>query len=237
MKLSSSFIAVNTLALIFLTPAIAFSQPSDRPPEQNRPEFKQLDWQRLDRELNLTETQKQQMKALRDNTRTQINAVLTTEQKSQLEAAIKSGTNPRQAMRSLNLSDAQKTRIKAIKESEKAKRDALLTSEQKQKLEKLRASRPQLNLTAEQKQKMQAIRTNTREKIAEVLTPEQKIQFEQNKKPSDRRELMNSLQEDQKSKIRAIRAEAKQEIASILTPAQLQELKEKGGQKWGIKNK
>jgi Spy/CpxP family protein refolding chaperone len=80
MKFSKfSIIALNTLAVIFLAPTIpfgmpsdAFGQPSDRlQSNKNRPE------------LNLTEAQKQQMQSLKQNSRTQINAVLTDAQKTQ----------------------------------------------------------------------------------------------------------------------------------------------------------
>ncbi len=134
MKLSKfSAIAINTLALMFLAPAIAFSQPADR------------------LQLNLTDAQKQQMKSIHQNTRTQISALLTDAQKIQLETAIKSGTKPREAMRALNLSADQKSKIRAIKQAERTQREALLTPEQKQKITDAKGKRPRPNFADEQK--------------------------------------------------------------------------------------
>lgn len=133
-----SLIAANLLAIAALAPAIslalpsaAFSQPQGEN-RANRPNFP---------ELNLTEAQKSQMKSLSENTRKQINEVLTDAQKSQLQASIKSGTKPRAAMQALNLSEDQKSKIRAIKESGKQSRQALLTPEQKQKLSEYKGKR------------------------------------------------------------------------------------------------
>jgi len=218
MKFSQlSILAINTIAVIFLAPAIAFSQPER--PNRLQP--------------NLTEAQKQQMQSLRASTRTQINAVLTPMQKTQLESAIKSGTRPQAAMQALNLSKDQKSKMRVIRESIKTQRQALLTPEQRQQLEKSRANRPNLNLSEDQRQKMQALRQNTRQKISAILTPEQKAQFdqakgqnknEQGKRRGDRNMASLNLTEDQKAQIKTIRDASKQEVQAILTPTQLQEL-------------
>ncbi len=251
MKFSQfSVVAMSSLALIFLAPAISSSQPSDRLNQNMRSEMKS-NMRANKPDLNLTEAQKQQMQSLKESTRTKINAVLTDAQRTQLEAAIKSGTKPRQAMRSLNLSADQKTRVRAIKEAVKIQKQALLTPEQKQKLQESRANRPdkrsrsklsKLNLTEEQKQKMQAIRQNTQQKISTILTPEQKAQIKQSKasknRGSDRKSLMASLnlQENQKAQIKTIREVSKKEIQSILTPTQLQEFNQMGERRGRPKN-
>ncbi len=93
--------------------------------------------------LNLSDSQKQQMLAIRQKTRQQIMAVLTPQQRSQVESAVQSGQSFRSAMRSLNLTDAQREQIRAIRQSSKQQRLALLTPEQRAQLEQMRRDRPQ----------------------------------------------------------------------------------------------
>jgi Spy/CpxP family protein refolding chaperone len=88
--------------------------------------------------LNLSDSQKAQMRALRQKTKEQIMAVLTPSQRSQLASALQSGQSFRQAMRSLNLTDAQKQQIRAIRESSRQQRLAILTPEQRAQLEQRR---------------------------------------------------------------------------------------------------
>jgi Spy/CpxP family protein refolding chaperone len=92
--------------------------------------------------LNLSDAQKQQMQQLRQETRAQIEAVLTPEQKAQLQTLKEQGQNQRQRRRdvlsSLNLTPEQQERIRAIRQEAKQKMDAILTPEQKQQLEQRR---------------------------------------------------------------------------------------------------
>ncbi|MDZ8187306.1 MAG: P pilus assembly/Cpx signaling pathway, periplasmic inhibitor/zinc-resistance associated protein [Nostoc sp. ChiSLP02] len=104
-------------------------------------------------DLGLTDTQKSQIQAIRQASRTKFEAVLTSEQKAKLQAAKQARQAQRQAgqgqrqagqrrggwknFADLNLTEAQKTQIRQIRESEKQQIQALLTSEQRQKLEQL----------------------------------------------------------------------------------------------------
>lgn len=107
--------------------------------------------------LNLTEDQKTQLKQIREATRSQIDAILTPEQKAKLDAAKQQrqqgqqeqgqqgqrGQKPRGMWASLNLTADQKARIKTIRQDAKQKMDAVLTAEQRQKLEQHRQQRQQ----------------------------------------------------------------------------------------------
>ena len=90
--------------------------------------------------LNLTQEQKDQMAQIRQQTRSQIEALLTQEQRDQFKAAMESNQGRREALKAMNLSDAQKTQMRAIKESAKSKMEAILTQEQRQQLQQRRQS-------------------------------------------------------------------------------------------------
>jgi periplasmic protein CpxP/Spy len=96
-----------------------------------KPQGRKAAWE----SLGLTETQKSQIKQIKVNSRQQIDAVLTPEQKEQWQAA--KAQTPRQKP-NLNLSEAQKASIKAIREQSKSQIDAILTPEQRQKRQELR---------------------------------------------------------------------------------------------------
>jgi protein CpxP len=94
--------------------------------------------------LGLSEDQKARMAEIRQQTHEEIKAVLTPEQRQQLEAAKQSGQKWQRGMlRSLNLTEAQQNQIRQIKESKKAQIDAVLTPEQKQQLEQFRQNKLQ----------------------------------------------------------------------------------------------
>lgn len=105
--------------------------------------------------LNLTEAQKAQLKQIRQSTRSQMDAILTPEQKAQLNAAKQQrqqrqsgeqrqpGQKPRDKWAALNLTADQKARIQAVRQDAKQKMDAVLTAEQRQQLEQRRQQRPQ----------------------------------------------------------------------------------------------
>jgi Spy/CpxP family protein refolding chaperone len=102
-------------------------------------------------ELGLTEAQQTRLREIRRNTRTQIEGVLTQEQKDQLRTAAQARRAQRQAGQpgqrlgrggkgfgNLNLTEDQKNRIQAIKESAKQQMDAVLTPEQRAKIQQFR---------------------------------------------------------------------------------------------------
>lgn len=95
--------------------------------------------------LGLTDAQKNQIKDIHRNSRAQMEAILTPEQKQQLEAAKQArqgqprqqtgqGQRPKKGFASLNLTEEQKTKMREIRESEKNQIQAILTPEQQQQL-------------------------------------------------------------------------------------------------------
>jgi periplasmic protein CpxP/Spy len=111
--------------------------------------------ERLAKELNLSETQKTQLKALKEKTKSQIEGVLTPEQKTKLQAErqqrlakVKSGEVKRGEhkrgeghgmFKSLNLSDGQKAQIKSIMKASRTEMENILTEAQKAQLKQKKA--------------------------------------------------------------------------------------------------
>lgn len=86
--------------------------------------------------VQLSAEQQAQMEQIRNETRTQIEAVLTPEQRQQFEQAVtQNGQRRRGAMAALNLSEAQRTQISQIMQSSKERVTAVLTPEQRQQIE------------------------------------------------------------------------------------------------------
>jgi periplasmic protein CpxP/Spy len=89
-------------------------------------------------QLNLTETQKAQLKTIKEQSRTKMELVLTQTQKDQLKAAKASGQ--RGGWKSLNLTADQKAQIKKIRQDAKLQKDGVLTDAQKATLKQYRAN-------------------------------------------------------------------------------------------------
>jgi periplasmic protein CpxP/Spy len=193
-------------------------------------------------QLDLTDAQSTQIEAIRTEARTQKEAILTPEQRATLEAAEADSRdgNRRGGWRDLNLTDEQRSQTQAIREASKERIDAVLTAEQRQQLEsstKDRAGRrnprggdrgghfEQLDLSEDQSTQIETIRSNTRSQIEEVLTPEQRAEFEEN---GDRRGALRNanLTDDQRSQIETIQEDSKAEIDAVLTPEQRQQLEQ-----------
>jgi Spy/CpxP family protein refolding chaperone len=97
-------------------------------------------------DLNLTQAQKDQMAAIRKDTRSQIDAILTPDQRDKFKAAMESRQGRRNAIASMNLSEDQKTQLRTIRESAKSKMQAVLTDQQRQQLQqKIQQWRQQRN--------------------------------------------------------------------------------------------
>ncbi len=92
------------------------------------------------KQLNLTEAQKTQMKAIRESAKARHQSVLTPEQRTLIEQAKQSGDR-KGVRKSLNLTDAQKQQMKAIAEDTKAQMKNVLTPTQQQQLEQMKQQR------------------------------------------------------------------------------------------------
>ena len=80
--------------------------------------------------LNLTAAQSAQIEAIRSGERTQMESVLTADQR----AALAEGEMGKRAWRALDLTDAQKEQLRAIHEATHEQINAVLTEEQRQQL-------------------------------------------------------------------------------------------------------
>jgi Spy/CpxP family protein refolding chaperone len=199
--------AVMFLAVLTFTCAVVFAEtpppcPVPPPPDPNltagenkgpdTPVSSPLLVQELSEKLNLTDTQKaaieqivaneaNEIQKIRENSRKQINAVLTPEQQKEF-AEIRSeahhrmrghaGDRLKMLAEKLNLTDAQTAAIKPIFAAEandikKVWQDNSLSKEQKQS-------------------KIADIRKTSREKINAILTPEQQAKFAELKEPAER---------------------------------------------------
>ncbi len=86
-------------------------------------------------EVELSETQRTQLKEIRRNTRFQIEAVLTLEQKRQLESSQNGHKQQRTAFATMNFSPQQQTQIESIMRA-KTRNNAIFTAEQKQQIKR-----------------------------------------------------------------------------------------------------
>ncbi len=177
-------------------------------------------------QLDLTAEQKTKMEQLQQSTRSQIEAILTPEQRQkfqQFASERQSNTGDRSA---LNLTAEQKIQLQTIRQQQMAQFRAVLTPEQQAQLQQ--GGMKTLELTAEQKTKMQQLKTATRAQMEAVLTPAQQ---QQAKAIQSRRQTRGenwqslNLTTDQKTKIKAIRQSSQAQFKSILTPEQQSKLK------------
>jgi Spy/CpxP family protein refolding chaperone len=156
MKLKTLSLIAGTLALTLI--ATPFAVQAEQNPSSPQPG---KEWQKKGqfKKLNLTPEQKAKMKEIGRSTRAQIEAVLTPEQKTKLQAAMAERKAQHQAQRqqrqgqgerqegrgkkgdifaSLNLTETQKNQIKQIRESSKQQRQAVLTPEQQAQMKQMR---------------------------------------------------------------------------------------------------
>lgn len=155
-----SLIVPGAIALILsATPILPSFSQSTAPVPGTRTEKTGPRMGKWGANLNLTETQKAQMKQIRESTRAQIEAVLTEEQKAQMQAAKQQRQANRQQRQaagqqgqtarqpgqrrggmfaSLNLTEEQQARMKSIWEESRQQMDAVLTAEQRQTLQEKR---------------------------------------------------------------------------------------------------
>lgn len=129
--------AIATILAVAITGAtvVAQNQPSNPPeglPNKTR--------------LNLTDEQRTQMRQIREETRSQMDSVLTAEQREKLKAAVGQGQgqgrrNMRDVMSQLNLTQEQKDRIKQIQESSRQRMQSIFTPEQMQQMQQMRQNR------------------------------------------------------------------------------------------------
>ncbi|MEH2339436.1 Spy/CpxP family protein refolding chaperone [Nostoc sp.] len=165
MKLKALSLVAGAIALTLTATSFAVDAQTASPSPvllAQSPQKERGPW----KDLNLTDTQKTQIQAIRRDSRTKMEAVFTPEQKAKLEAAKQARRAEWQARKAqgqtgqgqrqpgqhhgrgkgdfadLNLSEIQKSQIRQIRESEKQQIQAVLTPEQRQKMEQFRQNAP-----------------------------------------------------------------------------------------------
>jgi periplasmic protein CpxP/Spy len=98
------------------------------------PEKMEQKLQKMTQELNLTPTQVDQIRTLRTNTRTQMDGVLSADQKAKLKAAMQAKKGYKVAMQEASVTEAQRTQMKQIRKDSKAAMEKILTPDQLTKL-------------------------------------------------------------------------------------------------------
>jgi Spy/CpxP family protein refolding chaperone len=88
--------------------------------------------------LNLSEEQKQQLRQIQEETRAQMQALLTPEQQEQFKTAMQNRQGRNSGKTALNLSEEQKAQMRQIMEAKKSRMQAILTPAQQQQLEQMR---------------------------------------------------------------------------------------------------
>ncbi|MDJ0619410.1 MAG: Spy/CpxP family protein refolding chaperone [Calothrix sp. MO_192.B10] len=88
--------------------------------------------------LELTEAQKTQIAEIRQNTRAEIQNILTPQQQEKFQTITANMDRRIKAFRTLNLSESQKSQVWNILQSKKSQIQAILTPEQRQKIQTLR---------------------------------------------------------------------------------------------------
>lgn len=125
---------VGAIALTLAATPLALQAQSNRS-IQDSPQFAGVE---------LTQEQQDELTQIREETRAQIEAILTPEQLELFRAAKESGQVRREAFAAMNLSDEQRAEIREIRESAKAQSQEILSPEQQEQIrENVRSLRQQ----------------------------------------------------------------------------------------------
>jgi len=90
-------------------------------------------------QLNLSAAQKEQIRQIRQQSKSKLSTIFTEAQKNEMRQARQERRKP-----NLSLTENQKTQMAALRQETQQKIQAVLTPEQKQQLEQLRSQRQQL---------------------------------------------------------------------------------------------
>jgi periplasmic protein CpxP/Spy len=134
-------LSVAAGAMLLSAPALMSASNAQTAPTGNRTE-KSAKHQQFQKQLNLSEAQKAQLKQIHTETRAQMEAVLTDSQKAQIKTMKESrgqGDRQKGGWKQLGRTEAQKTQIKAIREAAKSKSDLVFTPEQRELMKKHRS--------------------------------------------------------------------------------------------------
>ncbi|MBD0344668.1 MAG: Spy/CpxP family protein refolding chaperone [Coleofasciculus sp. Co-bin14] len=132
MPMLAGAVALSVVATPLIVQAQANTSTQPLLAQANRQD-RQGKWDKL----NLSEQQKEQLRQIQQETRAQMQALLTPEQQEQFNTAMQNRQG-RSGKTALNLSEEQKAQMRQIMEAKKSRMQAILTPAQQQQLEQMR---------------------------------------------------------------------------------------------------
>ncbi len=135
MKLKKLSLLASAIAVAFsITPFAANAQVNSNAPQRvsqaNRPQRPP--------DLKLSDPQKQKLIEIRSNTRTQIQNVLTSEQRQKIQKDLLAGMTPQKVCASIQFTQKQQNQLRSIMVNSQKRMEAVLTPAQKKTLNQWR---------------------------------------------------------------------------------------------------
>ncbi len=135
MKLKKLSLLAGAIAVAFsITPLAANAQANSNAPQR----VSQAKNQGPD--LKLSQQQIGKITEIRSNTRTQIQNVLTPQQRQKIQTDLQAGKNPRQVFASIRFTQKQQQQLRDIMMGSQRLMEGVLTPKQKQTLERWRST-------------------------------------------------------------------------------------------------
>ena len=136
MKLKKLSLLVGAIAIAFsITPLAANAQVNRNAPLRVAQANRQHP-----PDLKLSQKQIGEINQIRANTRTQIQNVLTLEQRQKIQTDLQARKNPREVFASIQFTQQQQNQLRSIMVNSQKQMEGVLTPQQKQELEKWRAT-------------------------------------------------------------------------------------------------
>jgi Spy/CpxP family protein refolding chaperone len=137
MKLKKLPLLAGAIAVAFsITPLAANAQVKN----SNAPQRVSQAAPQSSPNIELSPQQLQGIQKIREQTRVQIQAVLTKAQREQIQRDLQAGKQPQQVFASIQFTNDQQKKLRDIMVNSQVQTENLLTPEQKQELQKWRAS-------------------------------------------------------------------------------------------------
>ncbi len=92
-------------------------------------------------QIKLSPQQKSEIDKIRNNVRSQIEQVLTAQQRKDVQAGLKAGQPPREVFSALKFTQQQQQQLREIMIASQRQMEGVLTTEQKQQIQKYQQSR------------------------------------------------------------------------------------------------
>lgn len=128
--ITRSLMATLAGAIVLISPLVGTIVRAESAPIQSFPtqEFPVLQG------INLTSQQQAQLVQIRTQTRSQMQQILSAEQRNQFKSALEQGLGLQQAIAAMNLTPTQQTQVREVLQNSRKQMSSVLTPEQKQQL-------------------------------------------------------------------------------------------------------